>query len=90
MQIAYPEGRARRWLAAAGVLLTGAVFVVDVAAPLDVAAGVLYVLPVLLGLWVTQKAYLPLVAAFAVLLTALDPLLGPPAQMWKGPARVGT
>jgi|KBSSwiStaDraftv2_1062776.scaffolds.fasta_scaffold22240_5 PAS domain S-box-containing protein len=80
MQTAYPEGRGRRWLAAAGVLLTGAVFALDVAAPLDVAAGVLYVLPVLLGLWVTQRAYLPTVTALAVLLTALDPLLGAAAQ----------
>jgi PAS domain S-box-containing protein len=75
MQTAYPEGRGRHWLAAAGVLLTVAVFALDVAMPPQVAVGVLYVLPVLLGLWIARPTYLAIVTSLAVLLTLLHPHL---------------
>ncbi|HEX5009776.1 MAG TPA: ATP-binding protein [Planctomycetota bacterium] len=80
MQTAYPEGRPRPWLAGAGLLLVGAVLVLDVLAPIEIAVGVLYVLPVLLGLWVMQAAYLPVVTGLAVVLTLLDPLFVPDSQ----------
>jgi PAS domain S-box-containing protein len=80
MQTAYPQARALPWLAAAGLLLTGVVFVLDAMAPLGVAAGVLYVLPVLLGLWVPKASYTWIVSGLAVVLTLVDPVLAARTQ----------
>ena len=75
MQMAFPVTRRSPIVVATGILLVGVVLALDLATPLGVAAGVLYVLPVLLGLWVASPAYLPLVASAAGALTVVEPLL---------------
>lgn len=58
----------------AGLLLATGIFAIDAVQPIDGSVGVLYVLPVVLGLWTSWRAY-PLVAALvATGLLILDTL----------------
>jgi PAS domain S-box-containing protein len=56
----------------------GGILGLDLLLPLGVAAGILYVLPVLLGLWVRGRAYTLVVAAAASALCVAGFFLSPP------------
>lgn len=60
-------------------MLTLAIFAVDIATRIGIGTGILYVLVILLGLWVPERAFLPVVAATATsILTLLDLRFSPP------------
>ena len=60
-------------------ILTVAIFALDLATRVGLSTGVLYVLVILLGLWVPERVFMPVVAATATsVLTVLDLRLSPP------------
>ena len=63
------------------VALTAAIFFLDVNVPLDVAVCALYGVPVLLGLFVSIRAFSLSMAAAATLLTTLAAMLTPRAEI---------
>ncbi|MBI5427662.1 MAG: GAF domain-containing protein [Nitrospinae bacterium] len=61
-----------------GILLFGAVFLLDLSLPLDIAAGMLYIAPVAVSLWVPGKRYLFVSAGTATGFVVLGYFLSPP------------
>ena len=61
---------------ASALALSAAVFVADLALPLDYSIGMLYVLVILLGLWVEWRLYPAAAATLALLLVAIDTAAG--------------
>lgn len=59
------------------VVITAAVFALDVLTPRGVAVSVLYVAPVLLSLWSPQQRYTLIVASASSALTVVDIFLSP-------------
>ena len=65
-------------------LLIGAVFILDLAIPLGVAVGVLYIFAVLVSLWAPRNRDTLIVAALASALIITAFFLKPPVdEMWK-------
>ncbi|MBI4321885.1 MAG: hypothetical protein HY675_25605 [Chloroflexi bacterium] len=67
-------------LVAAIVLLSAAVFTVDLLLPLGVADGVLYVAPVALSLWLPGRRHTLHVGIACAILTAVGFFLSPPGH----------
>ena len=79
---ALPFSRVRRnsLTHAAGVLLAAAIFTLDLAQPLGLAVGMLYVLVIVLGLWTTWLPYPIVASVVATVLVVIDLVIGwPPA-----------
>lgn len=71
-------------------MLTLAIFAVDLATRIGIATGILYVGVILLGLRAPQRAFTPVVAALASMLTLADVRLSPPGgdpgfALWNKP-----
>jgi len=64
-----------------GVVTMAAVFIVDLVTPLGYLDGILYTIPVLLGLWVPGARYVLTAASAATILIALDMLLSTSAAV---------
>ena len=58
-----------------GVFAMAAVFVVDLVTPLGYLDGILYTIPVLLGLWVPGARYVLTAASAATILIVIDVML---------------
>ena len=66
------------------IVLMGAIFLWDLATPLGIADGVLYVAVILIGLWAPQKKFIPVTAAVCTILTILGFFLSPEGgELWK-------
>lgn len=70
-------GETRPAVLIGGALLTLAIFVVDVLLPRGIAAGVPYIAPVFLALWLPHRRLIGLVAAACSVLTVADVFLSP-------------
>ena len=62
-----------------GILAAAGIFVLDCLLPLGIADGMLYMIPVLIGLWVPDKRYVYVSALSAALLIVLGCYLSPGA-----------
>src|SRR5215510_5581801 len=86
--MAYPSPLAdqHRFYVAAGVLLTAAIFLIDVTRPPGEAIGMAYVLVIVLGLWIPYPAYPLLASTAATILAVSDVIIGgtssPPADVY--------
>jgi PAS domain S-box-containing protein len=76
--------KSTKWLIIAAVLLTAAIFALDLTIPLGVAGGVPYMAPVMLTLWLPQRWYTIGFAIAGTVLTLLGLLFSPMGgEEWK-------
>lgn len=62
----------------------GAILLWDLATPLGIADGILYVTVILIGLWAPQKKFIPVTATICTALTILGFFLSPEGgELWK-------
>ncbi len=72
------------WLIVLSVLLSGALFFVDLSIPLGVAGAVPYVIVVLVSLWLPGKGYTISLTVLCTVLTILGYFWSPPGgELWK-------
>jgi PAS domain S-box-containing protein len=77
-QVLAPMTLARPVLPSVSIALGAAIFIADLTQPLGTSVAILYVIPILVGLWTTEPMFAIVAAAAATALTWIDIPLSPP------------